>query len=571
MLKQHSILNGLKRWYRSWSQPVRTSKQPLRRRAVLSVEGLEAREMMTANPLPAFGDGPPVAASEPLPVLMVLANQDFYYQDYSEPRRALLEAGYAVEVAAGADEVCVPHWGSGQGADGGLVNPDLALADVDASRYSAVVFVGGWGASSYQYAFAGTYYNAAYNGTAEVRAGVNDLINDFVAQDKYVVALCTGVSVLAWARVDGASLLDGRSVAGYAGTMADWRDSSGGYHGGTLTSWHVAANGGSMFASGSIGDTSSHADDVWVDGKIITAEDYRSGYRLGQVLAGRLDEEVRAEDPAAPPVSEDPAAPPAAPVEEPAAVPPVVVEAPPASEEPAPVGEETVAAPRRVLMVIANRDFFYQEYGEPREELEAAGFVVEVAAATRTVSTPHTGTGEGADGGLVMPDWALADVDSSRYEAIIFVGGWGASQYQYAYSGTYDDASYNGSTELRETVNQLINEFDDQDKTIAAICHGVSVLAWARVDGASLLDGRTVAGFARGAPAGSFEGQYFTYFEQTNAWHIETNGGTVLPSGSVGHAWTTADDVWVDGNIITAENNESARRFGEVLVERLNA
>ena len=72
----------------------------------------------------------------------------------------LEQLGVRVEVAAATRDVCRPHFGSGQGPDGGLVNPDLALTEADASRYSAIVFVGGWGASSYQYAFAGTYANA---------------------------------------------------------------------------------------------------------------------------------------------------------------------------------------------------------------------------------------------------------------------------------------------------------------------------------------------------------------------------------------------------------------------------
>jgi len=184
-----------------------------------------------------------------------------------------------------------------------------------------------------------------------------------------------------------------------------------------------------------------------------------------------------------------------------------VTETPPVEPAPAPE-EEPAAQPRRVLIVIANQDFFYQEYSEPRAELEAAGFVVEVAAATRAVSTPHIGSGEGADGGLVTPDWALHEVDSARFEAIVFVGGWGASQYQYAYEGTYEAGHYNGSETLQATVNQLINEFVAADKHVAAICHGVTVLAWARVDGVSLLDGVTVAGYGRGSPANTLDGTY---------------------------------------------------------------
>ena len=35
--------------------------------------------------------------------------------------------------------------------NGGNVRPDLALSDVKAEDYSAIVFVGGWGSSMYQY------------------------------------------------------------------------------------------------------------------------------------------------------------------------------------------------------------------------------------------------------------------------------------------------------------------------------------------------------------------------------------------------------------------------------------
>jgi hypothetical protein len=39
---------------------------------------------------------------------------------------------------------------------------EQVLGGADAADYSAIVFVGGWGSSSYQYAFSGTYYNSAY-------------------------------------------------------------------------------------------------------------------------------------------------------------------------------------------------------------------------------------------------------------------------------------------------------------------------------------------------------------------------------------------------------------------------
>ncbi|MEW4561086.1 DJ-1/PfpI family protein [Bremerella sp. JC770] len=222
--------------------------------------------------------------------------------------------------------------------------------------------------------------------------------------------------------------------------------------------------------------------------------------------------------------------------------------------------EDTTNQPLPVLMVIANQDFYYQEYGDTRQSLEAQGLEVVVAATTTEVARPHANSGQGADGGYVTPDLALADVEAEDYSAIVFVGGWGSSSYQYAFEGTYNFNAYNNTEAIKATVNDLINDFVDQDKYVAAICHGVSVLAYARVDGSSLLEGKTVSAWAGSAPS-SDQPIYST------RQNIELNGGTMVASGSVGDPTTVADDVIVDGNIITAENYDSAAMFGQVIGE----
>jgi putative intracellular protease/amidase len=223
------------------------------------------------------------------------------------------------------------------------------------------------------------------------------------------------------------------------------------------------------------------------------------------------------------------------------------------------------AAVKPVLMVIANQDFYYQEYSHTREELLAAGISVTVAAATLTQARPHTNSGQGADGGFVTPDITVSQANASNYSAIVFVGGWGSSSYQYGFSGTYANAAYNGSTATELAVNNLINDFVAQDKYVTAICHGVSVLAWARVNGASPIAGKTVVAYAGTAPPSNVPGS------STTRWHVESNGATMLASGSVGNPTTAADDVVVDGKIITAENYDSARQFGRVIAQRLQA
>jgi putative intracellular protease/amidase len=228
---------------------------------------------------------PAFAQSRPLPVLMVIANQDFYYREYADTRASLEDEGMRVVVAAATTQRAIPHGRNPRW----LVQPDRALLDVDAADYSAVVFVGGWGSSMYQYAFEGTYNNAVYRPDPVVARTVNELINDFVAQDKYVAAICHGVSVLAWARVDGVSPLAGRAVTAWAGGGPGFKLDGQSYRDvAVATRWHIEKNGGSMPLSASAGDPLSVSDDVIVDGKIITAENFYAARLFGQTIAAMV-------------------------------------------------------------------------------------------------------------------------------------------------------------------------------------------------------------------------------------------------------------------------------------------
>lgn len=222
---------------------------------------------------------------------------------------------------------------------------------------------------------------------------------------------------------------------------------------------------------------------------------------------------------------------------------------------------------KRVLLVIANRHFFYREYSHPREELERAGINVTVAAGHRTECIPHQGSGEGRDGGRVMPDVTLAQVNPDDFDAIVFSGGWGSSMYQYAFDGRYSDPSYNGNRQVKEAANRLIGEFSKKNKFVGGICHGVSVLAWARVDGRSPLAGHRAVAPQRSGPSGVYNGQQA---QPPSRWNAEQNGARLAPARSVGGP-SPQDDVVVDGRIITAEDDQAARHFGVVLARLLNS
>jgi putative intracellular protease/amidase len=144
----------------------------------------------------------------------------------------------------------------------------------------------------------------------------------------------------------------------------------------------------------------------------------------------------------------------------------------------------------------------------------------------------------------------------------------GASSYQFAFTGRYSHPSYNGNATIKAAANQVINDFLAQDKYVAGLCNGVSVLAWARVHGKSPLDGKKVCAPALLAPAGVYNGKQA---QPSCRWHPEQNKATVVPSGSVGRPNTREDDVVVDGNIITGEDDSSARALGRTLADLLKA
>lgn len=78
-----------------------------------------------------------------------------------------------------------------------------------------------------------------------------------------------------------------------------------------------------------------------------------------------------------------------------------------------------VLSEKKVLLVIADRDFQDEEYEITRKVLEGRGVKVEVASVL-------PGEARGAKGTLVKPQVLLDDVKYYNYDAVVFIGGEGA-------------------------------------------------------------------------------------------------------------------------------------------------
>lgn len=240
------------------------------------------------------------------PVLIVIAPVDFYYQEYADPRQALEEAGLMVKVAsitANPDAPATPHDPSWEGDRPTTIDvaPDLALADVDPADYSSLVIAGGWGATTYFYAFTdapflGDPVNGNYDRNATASERLNALINAFLSSQKPILGVCNGVNVLSWARVTGTSdsPLKGKRVSAPHQPVPAMSYKSVSYEDGSSLQMpkFVLDNEGIVEPKDSVGDDDSNRDDVSIDGLILTAQDNYSAYAGGRALARALGKEA---------------------------------------------------------------------------------------------------------------------------------------------------------------------------------------------------------------------------------------------------------------------------------------
>jgi len=74
-----------------------------------------------------------------------------------------------------------------------------------------------------------------------------------------------------------------------------------------------------------------------------------------------------------------------------------------------------------ITTVVAFKDFRDEEFFEPKEILEKAGFQIDVASTEK-------GTAVGVNGGEAEVNFAVEEVNVDDYQAIVFVGGPGASR-----------------------------------------------------------------------------------------------------------------------------------------------
>jgi len=170
-------------------------------------------------------------------------------------------------------------------------------------------------------------------------------------------------------------------------------------------------------------------------------------------------------------------------------------------------------AGKKVLMVIASNNFRDEELFEPKKLIEDAGGKVVVASSSLR-------TAKGMLGGTFKPEVLLKDVKAEDYDAVVFVGGAGASEY-------WTDPA----------AHSLAKSAAAKGKPVCAICIAPVTLA-----NAGLLQGK-----------------------KATVWSSEA--AKIRAKG----ARYTGAAVEVDGNFITASGPDSSAQFGRAIVRALGA
>ncbi|MEA3203542.1 MAG: protease [Thermoplasmata archaeon] len=165
------------------------------------------------------------------------------------------------------------------------------------------------------------------------------------------------------------------------------------------------------------------------------------------------------------------------------------------------------AQPRKALVLTADR-FEDLEVMVPRIRLEEAGWDVDIAA-------PRHGTLEGEHGYIVKAGYDLDEVEPEQYHLLVLPGG--------------PPEGGAGTVRKYRSARRIAQHFMEEDKPVAAICHGPSTLV-----SAGVLEGRRLTSVTRdGVPD-----------------EIRAEGGE----------WED-EEVVVDGNLVTARAPEDLAAF----------
>lgn len=219
---------------------------------------------------------------------------------------------------------------------------------------------------------------------------------------------------------------------------------------------------------------------------------------------------------------------------------------------------------QRVLLVLTSHDdlgglrktgYYLDEAAQPWKEFADAGVAVDIASIAGGVP-PQVGRdefdriqnaflGDPSVAAQLADTTKLSDVDASRYDAVLFVGG----------HGTMWDFPHDSA------VNAIGRAVYERGGVVSAVCHGPAALVGITLsDGVPLVSGKRVAAFTNVEEA-AVDLTEVVPFLLADA--LEAAGATHV----AGEKFT--EQVVVDGRLVTGQNPQSAAGVGRKVVALL--
>jgi len=168
------------------------------------------------------------------------------------------------------------------------------------------------------------------------------------------------------------------------------------------------------------------------------------------------------------------------------------------------------------VLILATDGFEQDELLGPRAALLDAGAQVTVASLK---PDPIVGEKHGEKGASITPDTTLDHVDTSEFDALVLPGG----------------VANPDRLRMDDRAVEIVEEFVDDEKLVAAICHG----PWLLVE-ADAVDGRRVTGWP-----------------------------SIRTDLSNAGAHVVDEQVVVDGNLITSRKPEDIPAFNQAVIAAL--
>lgn len=168
------------------------------------------------------------------------------------------------------------------------------------------------------------------------------------------------------------------------------------------------------------------------------------------------------------------------------------------------------------VLIVATDGFENDELFKPRQALLDAGAKVTLASLK---TDPIQGEKGGEKADTITPDLTVDDVDTEDYDALVLPGGVGNPD----------------KLRMNERAVAIVQEFFDDEKLVAAICHAPWLLAEADV-----LDGRTV-----------------------------TSWPSIRTDLANAGADVVDEEVTIDGNLITSRKPDDIPAFNKAILEAL--